>query len=64
MKTKFTRPLALKDFEINKLQEARGEAQSQQIPQLWEKFRAIRNKTKKDIKKKKKSFHKSVSIKK
>ena len=64
MKTKFTRPLALKDFEINKLQKARGEAQSQQIPQLWEKFRAIRSKTKKGIKKKKKSFHKSVSTKK
>ena len=52
MKTKFTRPPApwMKDFEINKLQREkdhwRHETDSKQTPQSWEKFRAIRNKSK------------------
>ena len=63
MKTKFTRRPAswMKDFEINKLQRERDhqrhEARSKQTPQSWEKFRAIRNKTKKVINEKKKNFY-------
>ena len=65
-KTKFTRPPTpwMKDFEINKLQRERDhwryEAHSKQTPQSWEKFRAIRNKIKKVINKKKTNFYKKV----
>ena len=66
MKTKVMRPPApwMKDFEINKLQRERDhwrhKAHSKQTSQLWEKFRAIRNKIKKVINQKKRSFYKKV----
>ena len=64
MKARFTRPPALwmKDCEINKLQKERNhwrhEAHSKEIPQSWEKVKAIRNKIKKVINEKKTSFFK------
>ena len=57
-------PPWMKDFEINTLQRERDhwshEAHSKQTPQSWEKLRAIRNKIKKVINKKKTSFYKKV----
>ena len=66
MKAKLTRPPPpwMKDFEINTLQRERDhwshEAHSKQTPQSWEKLRAIRNKIKKVVNKKKTSFYKKV----